>query len=665
MINAFDYPALEAAMPGLALACFLLMVFPFVPASNRFVRMVASAASILAMLWYLKWRMTATLPQFGMTVEYAVGLLFLIVEASALVGSAITFATISRTKNRSPEIDSANAAGIVGATSQVDVLICTYSEEADILERTIRCALSMNHKRKRVWVADDGRRAWLKTMCADLGCGYITRPDNSHAKAGNINHALDQLGTLSVVPDYVMILDADFAPRKDFLARTLPVFADPNVAIVQTPQNFHNPDPIQANLRMARFWPDEQRFFFDTILPSKDAWGTAFCCGTSSVIDFRVLMQAGGFATFSVTEDYLLTVKMKEFGYQTAYVHERLSLGLAPEGLKEYVTQRSRWCLGLIQICMSNRGPFASGNNLRISDRVGLIESFTFWAGVHAFRLMCVLIPALYLVFGIKAVQADYIDAIHHFLPAYVMQLGFVVWVSRGSILPVLTDVSQLLCAPTIIRSVWAGVCDPESHAFKVTAKGGDRTKVVVQWRSFAFFAALLLITAFGIYRTFVFNGGMIAEPSSTISLVWGWYNIIVLAICCLVCIELPRTSNSWLVGEKALLKPAATDVAPTVTIVDANSTSASFNLDHGGSKLSGLSNGSMAELIVDGNRYKGRIEMGPNSSLISLKFAQQAPNAPSIPLWQAVFERQFNAPSFNVQPKRIAGAILGRALSH
>lgn len=659
-MNAFDYPALEAALPGFALACFLLMVFPFVPVTNRPVRAVAAAASIVAMLWYLQWRVTATLPQAGLSLEYAVGVLFLIIEASALIGSAITFTTISRTKNRSGEIDAANAAGIDGATAQVDVLICTYSEEADIVERTIRCAMAMNHKRKRVWVADDGRRAWLKSMCADLGCGYITRPDNSHAKAGNINHALDQLGTLAVVPDYVMILDADFAPRRDFLARTLPVFADPKVAIVQTPQNFHNPDPIQANLRTARFWPDEQRFFFDTILPAKDAWGTAFCCGTSSVIDFRVLMQAGGFATFSVTEDYLLTVKMKEFGYQTAYVHERLSLGLAPEGLKEYVTQRSRWCLGLIQICMSNRGPFARGNGLRLSDRISLIESFAFWAGVHAFRIMCVIVPALYLVFGIKAVQADYLVAIQHFLPAYVMQLGFVVWVSRGRIMPVLTDVSQLLCAPTIIRSVWSGVCDPENHSFKVTAKGGDRSKVVVQWRPFIFFAALLALTAFGIYRTFVFNGGMLAEPSSTISLVWGWYNIIVLAICCLVCIELPRAANAWLAGEEATLKTAAADHAHEVTIVDACTTGVMCQFDNTQAALP-FAVGERAEIIVDGHRYNAVVQREASNGLFYLTLAT---DRSSLPLWQAVFERQFHVPTITIEPRRIAGAILARAVA-
>ena len=119
-------------------------------------------------------------------------------------------------------------------------------------------------------------------------------------------------------------------------------------------------------------WPDEQRYFFDVVMAAKDAWGASFCCGTSSVIRFDILRQIGGFPTESVTEDYLVTLKMKAQGYRTVYLNERLSLGLAPEGLKEYVTQRSRWALGFVQICRGELGPFRRNNGLTLLDRVSL-----------------------------------------------------------------------------------------------------------------------------------------------------------------------------------------------------------------------------------------------------------------------------------------------------
>ena len=419
---------------------------------------------------------------------------------------------------------------------------------------------------------------------------------------------------------------------------------------------------MQANLRAARYWPDEQRFFFDIILPSKDAWGSAFCCGTSSVIDYRLLKAAGGLATFSVTEDYLLTVKMKEFGYRTAYVNERLSLGLAPEGLREYITQRGRWCLGLIQICMSDRGPLNFTNNLRIADRIGLIESFAFWAGVHSFRLLCVIVPALFLLFDIRAVHADHVEAITHFLPAYVVQLGFVVWVSRARILPVLTDVSQLLCAPTILRSVWAGMVDPKNHSFRVTAKGGDRSRIVVQWRQLSLFLALLLMTAAGIYRTFVFEGGIASEPSAAIALTWGWYNIVVLTICCLVCIELPRPSRQWLTGALAWFQQDNGVEPMAVEMVNTNRAGATFRL-RDESMVNTLKDGSKARIQVDGSVYEGRVRVDPTRGLVGLKFDAHHLAPTAKPLWQAVFERQFAKTSPDIRPVRVFGAILARGL--
>src|SRR5262249_23572424 len=152
-----------------------------------------------------------------------------------------------------------------------------------MLEQTIVGAMAMSYPNFRVWVCDDGRRSWLKELCARHACGYITRNDNFHAKAGNINNALAYLARLPDPPEFISILDADFVPTSSFLTRAVALFRDESVGIVQTPQRFTNPDPIQGNLSVTRVWPDEQRYFFDVVMASKDSWGAAFCCGTSSV----------------------------------------------------------------------------------------------------------------------------------------------------------------------------------------------------------------------------------------------------------------------------------------------------------------------------------------------------------------------------------------------
>jgi cellulose synthase (UDP-forming) len=125
----------------------------------------------------------------------------------------------------------------------------------------------------RVWVLDDGARSWVAELASELGAQYVKRVNGPHAKAGNVNNALRQALTNGRKPEFVLLLDADFVPRRNILRRTLGLFKAADVGIVQTPQHFFNPDPIQSNLLCARVWPDEQRFFFNTLLACKDAWG--------------------------------------------------------------------------------------------------------------------------------------------------------------------------------------------------------------------------------------------------------------------------------------------------------------------------------------------------------------------------------------------------------
>ena len=74
----------------------------------------------------------------------------------------------------------------------VDVVVCTYDESIDVLEATLLGCARITYPHA-TWVLDDGRRAVIRELAHRLGMRYVTRPDNLHAKAGNINHALGVL----------------------------------------------------------------------------------------------------------------------------------------------------------------------------------------------------------------------------------------------------------------------------------------------------------------------------------------------------------------------------------------------------------------------------------------------------------------------------------------
>ncbi|MDX8481523.1 glycosyltransferase [Mesorhizobium sp. VK24D] len=640
----------EGVAPGLLVVGALLLLLPWINRESPW-RAVPIVLVLALTARYLIWRATVTIPPASGPANFAVGWLFFAIECAAAIGSALSYITLAHTKNRSGEAD-ANLGWLLSRKKVplVDVFICTYNEERAILERTMLGALGMTYPNFRVWVLDDGRRPWLAALAAELKCHYLARPDNRHAKAGNINNALRHVCALDAPPDFISILDADFVPTSGFLLRSLALFREDDVGIVQTPQHFINPDPIQANLQASDAWPDEQRYFFDVLMPAKDAWGTAFCCGTSSVIRMRALVEVGGFATESVTEDYLLTLRMKRHGYRTVYLNERLSLGLAPEGIKEYVTQRSRWCLGFMQIMRGPDGPFRLGNGLGFVDRMSLMESFLYWTASYLFRVIGLVIPVLYLLFDIQAVNVETADGIAHFVPYYLAQIAVMAWLSGQRVLPVMVDVSQLLAAREVLTAVVVGLFRPRGQKFKVTAKGGDRSGMVIQWQMLIAFATLLGLTLLCIFVSFGGNGPL--QDSSIVALYWSWYNIVILICAIVVCIERPRLRrNDRLRGASSV----------TITVGAERQVFQTTDVSLGGMRLLGTIAAPVGTEIgveIGNAKLKGRIvRRSGNDFAVAVEDTIET-RASMVPV---VYSGGFGSAVSRIRSRHVAGRVLAR----
>lgn len=520
-------------------ALLLPLVFDKRMTLHRSLLFAVAGALALRYLW---WRTTQTIAPFGMTWDCAVSWSLLFMEGLAIVSSISSFVIMSRTRDRSLEADANLGWWRPRPAPRVAILIATYNEELAVLERTIVGAKALRHPNKQVVVLDDGRRDWLRDYCASQNVRYLTRADNLGSKAGNINAALKVFAADDTPPDYIAILDADFVPHRGFLSRTLALFHDPKVGLVQTPQHFFNPDPVQHNLGLSRSYPDEQRLFFDHLQPARDGWGIAFCCGTSSVMRWSAVQDIGGFPTESITEDFMVTLVLRDRGWDTVYLNEALTEGLAPEGLKEYVTQRARWCLGMMQIARSRVGPFGR-NNLRLRDRWSVLDAGLFWLSTFPFRLAGLIYPLSYWYFNITVVNATVPDVINYFGVYYLWIVLTMNSVARGMLVPIINDVGQILGAIPISRAAIVGLIQPHGHPFTVTAKGGDRSKVVVQWRLLFPYMILLILTALGLTIGLMFDRMSFndAGQGKTVVIFWTIYNLVVLATTMLAFIELPR----------------------------------------------------------------------------------------------------------------------------
>lgn len=542
---------LQALLPTLVVVGALLIFFDLRQANpgaerrppNPRWRVLLFIPLFLLLVRYVYWRVTHTVPPLSLSVEGLWPVVFLAFEMSAMLMLTVTYLTLSRRTDRTAEVD-AHLSLLDGTDYRIALFIPTYNEPKSVLQRTMLGAMSQRYPGVRVFVLDDSRRDWLRDYCKEMGVNYLTRPDNAGAKAGNMNAGLATLRAQGYVPDFIGVLDADFVASPDFISRCLVLhLLHPEAGIVQTPQHFFNPDPVQMNLVLTGVAPDEQRFFFDELMPSKDGWGTAFCCGTSSLIRVAALEAIGGFPTESVTEDMLMSLRMRErAGWQTIYLNEAVTTGLAPEGLGEYVTQRHRWCLGFMQIFREHYNPFSFKHRLSLIDRLHVLDTFMYWALSFPTRYLFLLAPGIYWLTGWLVIEATMAEIFFYLAPWLVAHMMVMGWISRGSLQPILNDVTQLLVVPAAVHATLTGLISNAQHKFSVTPKGALGSSITIDWRSMrpllvlgGINLAAVVLAAFPEFRpTLPF------EPR-VVNLFWLGINLLIITLGMLSCVELPR----------------------------------------------------------------------------------------------------------------------------
>lgn len=294
----------------------------------------------------------------------------------------------------------------------IGIFVPCYNEDVDLVLETVLGAVNVDYPREllTVYLCDDGKDPLKRSMISQLrkqykNIHYVIRPDNSHAKAGNLNYSLERTTT-----DMVITLDADFVARPNIIQRLLPYYYvwNPDIekyefnetlAVVQTPQHFRNLSPYDND-------PLDQRstFFFELVLPGKDWFNASTMIGTTNMLSRAALKDAGYYPYHSITEDTAMSLCFHQMGYRTYFVNESLATGLATTSLWSNLGQRARWLKGDWQILFSKKGP-ATAKGLNFVQRV-LYLHMTFSRLISVVHLLYDIGAILLLVFGISPLDA-------------------------------------------------------------------------------------------------------------------------------------------------------------------------------------------------------------------------------------------------------------------
>ncbi|ATF95004.1 UDP-forming cellulose synthase catalytic subunit [Cedecea neteri] len=349
----------------------------------------------------------------------------------------------------------------------VDVYIPTYNESLDVVRDTVLAAQCIDYPqdKMKIYLLDDGKRSEFAVFAANVGVGYITRNDNAHAKAGNLNHAMKLTSG-----ELITVFDCDHVATRIFLQATVGAFLqDPKLALIQTPHYFYSPDPFERNLSVGRDIPNEGALFYGPIQRGNDFWNATFFCGSCAVIRRSALEEIGGFAVETVTEDAHTALKMQRRGWKSAFLDIPLAAGLATERLVLHVIQRTRWARGMTQIFRTDN-PLL-GRGLTWQQRLCYLSAMLYYQFALP-RVAFLTAPLAYLLFNLNIIHSSASMLFAYALP----HLFLAIWLNsrlngryRYSFWGEIYDLVMAfhLVLPTAITMLF-----PKRGKFNVTDKG-------------------------------------------------------------------------------------------------------------------------------------------------------------------------------------------------
>ncbi|MEJ2191624.1 MAG: glycosyltransferase [Nitrospirota bacterium] len=483
--------------------------------------------AVLLQLRYLFWRGAFTLDVTTGVGLAVTGVLFL----AELYGLFQNFFFYYQAGPRAPAAPAGEGGHLTGHPT-VDVFVTIVNEPLFILKRTLVGCLAQDYPPERftVHVLDDGGRDDVRELAASLGCAYLRRGDSSHAKAGNLNHALKHSRG-----ELVAVFDVDHVPVRDFLLHTVGHFSDEKVAFVQSPHHFYNPDIFQKNLRLEADISNDQDMFFRVVQPGRDRHDSAFFAGSSAIFRRKALQDVGGFCTATLTEDLHTSMLLHARGWRSRYVNRVLSAGLSPESHAAYLKQRERWATGATQILLRDN-PLCKGSLSRAqrTDYLGSIYYF-----FHGFpRLAYLVAPLAFLLFGVPPLHARPLDFLHYFFSYYVVSLFLLAVVGRGYRRAFWSDVYETMMSFSLCKAVLKAFVPSRRRTFHVTPKG-EAGPLKRQWRSVLPHMALAGALALGIALN------LHHRPHDTaaflISVFWAGVNAVFVTLAIFAALEKPQ----------------------------------------------------------------------------------------------------------------------------
>ncbi|MEZ4599197.1 MAG: glycosyltransferase [Syntrophotaleaceae bacterium] len=249
----------------------------------------------------------------------------------------------------------------------VSVHVPAYNEPPEMMIETLDALAALDYPRFEVLVIDNNTRnpdVWqpVEAHCRRLGPRFRFFHVDQLAgfKAGALNFALRRTSREAEV---VAVIDSDYKVHSRWLRDLVPHFLQPNVAIVQAPQDYR--DAGESAFKAMAY--AEYRGFFHIGMITRNERNAIIQHGTMTMVRRRSLEQVEGWGEWCITEDAELGLRIFEKGYEAVYVPRSYGRGLMPDTFLDYKKQRFRWAYGAVQILRRHGRMLIFGGDSRLT----------------------------------------------------------------------------------------------------------------------------------------------------------------------------------------------------------------------------------------------------------------------------------------------------------
>lgn len=234
----------------------------------------------------------------------------------------------------------------------VTVQIPTYNELA-ALNCAARC-LDFDYPKDKIqiMIGDDSNEPELSAKIDEFAAAnprleISRRGDNVGFKPGNLNVMLPK-----ATGDYLLILDSDFLPKRDFLKRlVVPVIKDPELAGAQAAWRIINVHDNHSTLMGTGI----VNIIHSVILPFlKVTTNQCVFCGSGELVKKSYLIENGGWTAGALTEDVDYSLRVITKGKRIAYVSDLRIRCEVPYTPGDLFRQQMRWAYGVMRAFMAH-----------------------------------------------------------------------------------------------------------------------------------------------------------------------------------------------------------------------------------------------------------------------------------------------------------------------